>query len=156
MDKQLVLPDDLNEASAAEILNRARDILALPPDATLRVENIIQTQRGTRILFSYTSSVELGGEELREAAGVRVEVRSRGDLRFNRKGDLVRYEVQPADPRQIKAIRDNLSKLLANDQVYVARPGEKVDPAQLAARGKVWYVEEDEAGNKVLRRAFIS
>ncbi|HZQ07459.1 MAG TPA: hypothetical protein VFD70_12840 [Anaerolineae bacterium] len=151
----VTLPHNFDEADAPEVLEEARPVLDLPSDAQLRVENVRKTSRGTDIEFTYTSYVEIDDGELRAVAGVRVQVSAHGDLRFDSKGELVAHEVEPPDP-QVRAIRDQLAKLIASGQVYVAKPGEKVDPDKLRAMGKSWYVEEDEDGNKHLRRAWIS
>lgn len=152
----IVLPKDFEAEDASEVLNQARPVLELPPDASLRVEHVAQTKRGTRIDFTYTACVLLDEQELEEIAGVQVEVTSRGDLEFNSHGTLVSYQVEPADPRQLRAIRDHVSKLITNGQVYIAKEGEKVDPEKLRAQGKDWYITQDELGNKYLCRAWIS
>lgn len=153
---ELVLPQDFEQADAPRVLNQARSMLALPPDAELRVENVRQSSRGTRIDFSYTHAVKLEDDTLREAAGICVDVSSHGDLKFNARGNLVSYEVEPADPRQLRAITDHLAKLVASDQVYFAEPGEEIDFEHLRRQGKAWYVQEDAHGNKHLKRAWIA
>lgn len=153
---EIVLPKDFEAADAPEVLQQARPVLELPPDADLRVEQVARTKRGTRIDFSYTACVALEEAELQDAAGVQVQVTSHGDLQFNARGNLVAYEVQPADPRQLRAIQDHVSKLIANGQVYIAEPGEQVDPETLRAQGKDWYITQDEHGNKQLCRAWMS
>lgn len=152
----IVLPKDFEAADAPAVLDRARPVLELPPEANLRVENVAQTKRGTRIDFTYTASVSLDDQDSEEIAGVQVKVTSHGDLQFNAHGTLVAYEVMPADPRELHAIRDHVTKLIANGQVYIAKQGEKVDPEKLRAQGKDWYITEDEEGNKYLSRAWIS
>lgn len=156
MEMDIVLPKDFEAEDAPEVLKQARPVLELPPDANLRVEHVAQTKRGTRIDFSYTACVSLEEKEPQEMVGVQVEVTSRGDLQFDTHGDLVAYEVQPADPRQLRAIRDHVSKLIANGQIYIAAKGELVDPEQLRAQGKDWYIRQDEHGNKYLCRAWMS
>jgi hypothetical protein len=153
---ELALPKDFEAEDAPQVLNAARDFLQLPPDVELRVENVVQTTRGTRISFSYTHTVELDQLELHQAAGIFVDVRAHGELRFNARGSLVAYHVEPADPRELRAIGDHISKMVANGQVYFAEPGERVDPEQLIRQGKAWYVQEDAHGHKCLKRAWIS
>lgn len=153
---EIELPKDFDASDAPKVLDDARPVLELPPDAKLRVENVTQSTRGVRIDFTYTASVTLDDGELREVAGVRVEVSSRGELKFDARGTLVSHDVEPADPRQLRAISDHVSKLVANGQIYVASEGEQVDPDKLRAQGKDWYIVQDEHGNKRLRRALIS
>ncbi|TAH51366.1 MAG: hypothetical protein EYC68_10625 [Chloroflexota bacterium] len=153
---KLALPGNFKAKDAPRVLDQARPILDLPPDAKLCVENVTTNARGTRIDFSYTQSVALDDDDLREVAGIRVDVNAHGDLKFNAQGNLVSYDVEPADPRQLRAIGDHVSKLVANGQVYVAKRGEQVDPERLRQQGKAWYVEEDAQGNKRLKRAWIS
>lgn len=153
---ELALPNNFQVDDASQVLDRARAILDLPPDAELRVESVTRNSRGTRIVFSYTRAVELDDEALETIAGIRVDVSSHGDLRFDTRGCLLSYNVEPADPRQLHAIGDNLCKLVANDQVYIAKPGEKVDPEELRQQGKPWYIEDDAQGNKHLKRAWIA
>lgn len=152
----ILLPKNFDKQDAPQILDQARPILELPPDAELRVENVAKNARGTRIDFSYTQSVTLDDDMLRDVTGIRVDVSSHGDLKFNARGNLVSYKVEPADPRQLRAITDHLSKLVENGQVYVAEPGECIDLEQLRKQGKAWYVQADEQGKKHLKRAWIS
>lgn len=156
MEMDLKLPHDFDEQDAPKVLDEARPVLELPPDAKLRVENVTQTTRGTRIDFSYTMSVALEDGEVQEMGGIRVEVSSHGDLKFNARGSLIDYDVEPADPRQLRAISDHVNKLVANGQIYIARAGEQIDPDKLRAQGKDWYIVEDEHGQKRLCRALIS
>ncbi len=152
----IVLPENFETEDAPQVLDEARPVLDLPPDAKLHVDNVARTKRGTRIDFTYTMSVPLENGELREMSDVHVEVSSRGDLKFNSHGSLVAYQVEPADQRQLRAIRDNVNKLLASGQIYVAEEGEQVDPDKLRAQGKAWYIIRDEHGNKLLCRAWMS
>lgn len=156
LEMDLVLPTDFESADAPQILDQARGLLDLPPDAKLRVENVTKTARGTRIDFSATHSVTLDDEALNDVMGLRVDVNSRGELKFNARGCLVSHQLTPADPRELRAITDHLSKLVANGQVYVAKQGEKIDPEQLRQQGKAWYIQEDAQGKKVLKRAWVS
>jgi hypothetical protein len=152
----IILPNGFQAGDAPQVLDEARPVMHLPPEAQIRVENVTQSPCGTRIDFSYTTPVELDDANLRDAAGVRVEVSAHGDMDFDAHGKLVGYQVEPADPHQLRAIRDYLSKLVANGQVYIAQPGEQVNPDQLRAQGKPWYVELDQHGKKRLKRAWIS
>jgi hypothetical protein len=152
----LKLPQDFDEQDALNVVDQARPMLSLPPDAKIQVEDVKQSARGTRIVFSYTASVELRQETPDAVTGVYVSISAHGDLRFDSKGALVTAEVEPADPNQLRAISDNLAKLVASDQVYIAKPGEKIDPDKLRAQGKAWYVEQDADGKKYLKRAWIS
>lgn len=153
---EIALPKNFQEDDAPQIVEQARSVLDLPNDAQVHVENVTRTPRGTRIVFSYTHAVQLDDNELREAVGIRVDVSSHGDLMFNPRGRLVTYKVEPADPRELRAISDHLSKLVANGEVYVAKPGEQVDPDQLRRQGKSWVLEQDAGGIKRLKRAWIS
>lgn len=152
----ILLPKNFENADALQVLDQARPILELPADAELRVENVTKNARGTRINFSYTQSVAVDDALPRDVTGIRVDVSAHGDLKFNARGNLVSYKVEPADPRELRAITDHLSKLVENGQVYVAEPGECVDPEQLRQQGKPWYVQEDEQGKKHLKRAWVS
>ncbi len=152
----LELPENFQADDAPAVLDRARSILDLPPDARLHVDDVVQSGRETRIVFSYTVCVELKDLPLPEVADVEVEVTAHGDLRFNAKGNLVACELEPADPRQLRAIRDHIAKLVRSGQVYFAEPGEEVDPERLRKLGKPWYVEQDPDGKKRLVRAWIA
>lgn len=152
----LELPDDFEVQDAPAVLDRARPMLDLPPDADLRVVSVHQTTRETRIEFTYTVCVELQDGPLAPVAGVEVEVSSRGELRFNDRGNLVACSVEPTDPNLLRSIRGNISQLLEHDKVYFAEPGEEVDPEKLRELGKAWYVEQDAEGKKHLKRAWIS
>lgn len=152
----LAIAKKFDERDAQQILEQARPLLNLPSDAELHLDEISHTARGARICFSYTQSVPLQDGNLGEIAGVCVQVTSHGELRFNARGKLITTNVEPADPGQLHAIGDHLSKMVANGQVYFAKRGEVIDPEQLRQAGKSWYVQEDENGNKHLVRAWIA
>lgn len=156
VEMELALPEHFDEADAIQVLDQARAVLDLPPDATFRVENVTRNARGTRIDFSYTLAVVLEDDDLQGVKGIRVDVSSHGLLKFNTRGTLISHQLEPADPRQLRAITDHLSKLVANGQVYIAKPGERIDPDQLRQQGKDWYVQQDAQGKKYLKRAWIS
>ncbi len=152
----ITLPKNFEAADAPDVLRRARPVLNLPPDATLTVEEVRKTSRGTCIDFSYTHPVKLEDEALEDVADIRVDVSSQGVLRFNSRGCLVKYNVKPADPRKLRAIQDHLHKLVTGDKVYIAKRGERIDPEILRQQGKSWYVEEDAQGVRHLKRAWIA
>ncbi len=149
-------PRHLDPAHASQLLESARPQLHVPDDATLRVENVKATARGTNIQFSCNTPVPLEGADLGEASGVSVDVSLKGDLRFDKDGKLVKKKFESPDPQQLDAIRDNVSKLVANEQVYVAQPGEEIDPDKLREAGKPWYVQADENGRLRLKRAYMA
>src|SRR5947207_14963988 len=97
MEMDLVLPENFETDDVPQILDRARDLLELPPDAKLHVENMTKTARGTRIDFSVTHSIMLDDEALDDVMGLRVDVNSHGALKFNARGGLVSHQVTPAD-----------------------------------------------------------
>lgn len=153
---ELALPKNFQEDDAPKVIEQARPILDLPNDAQVHVDTVSHTVRGTRIDFSYTHSVQLDDEDLGQVMGARVDVNSHGDLVFNSNGRLTNYNVEPADPRQLRAISDHVSKMVANGEVYIAKPDEQIDPDQLRRQGKSWYLQQDEHGNKHLKRAWVS
>lgn len=153
---ELALPKNFHTDDAPDVLDRARPLLDLPANAELRVEDVTKDSQGTRIGFSCTYPVELDDIELHNVTGICVDVNSHGDLCFDAHGCLLTYTIEPADPHQLRAFRDHLTKLLANGQVYVAQPGEEVDAEELRRRGMAWYVEQDAQGTKHLKRAWIS
>src|SRR5258708_28792815 len=153
---ELALPQNFQEDDAPKVVEQARPMLDLPNDAQVHVETVSRNARGTRIDFSYTHSVQLDDEQLGQAMGARVDVNSHGDLMFNPNGHLTTYNVEPADPRQLRAISDHVSKMVANGEVYIATPDEKIDPDQLRRQRKAWYLQQDENGNKHLKRAWVS
>jgi len=153
---EIVLPQNFEVADATQVLNQARPMLKLPPDAELRVENVTQTRRSTRIDFSYTTSVALDDDALNQLGEICVQISAHGDLKFDARGYLVAHEVKPTDPRQLRAIRAHVNNLIAKRRIYIAQPGEKVDLEKLRAQGKDWYIAQDEHGAKHLCRAWMS
>ena len=152
----LKLPRDFTPAQADAVVERAKPALDLPEDATLRVEQVKQTRRATEIEFTCVVPTSLETQAADKPLRVCVDVNGKGCVKFDATGNLVSAEVKPLDPHQLDAIRDHVSKLVANDQVYVAAPGEKVDVQELRAQGKPWYVQDDEAGRPRLKRAYIA
>lgn len=150
------MPKDINPANAGEILDSMRKTLGLPPDAKLQAKGVSQTARGTKISFTYVSSIPLEGESLGDVAGVRVDVSGEGSVTIDSNGKITNQKIESSDPRQLKAIRDNVTKLVANGEVYVPKPGEVVDREWLRTHGKTWYVEQNESGERRLRRAQIA
>lgn len=152
----LVLPQDFDREDAPSVLERARQVLDLPPDAKLQVQDVTQSAHGTKIDFTYTASVALDANYSSDIAGIHVQVSSHGELKFDARGSLMGSKVQPPNENQVRALGDNLSKLVQNGQVYFAKPDEQIDPNELRALGKAWVVQEDASGKKCLRRAWIS
>jgi hypothetical protein len=56
----------------------------------------------------------------------------------------------------IHAIRDHVEKLAKRDRIYDACPGDQTDIMHLITRGQPYYIDYDQAGNKILRRAFVA
>lgn len=153
---ELALPQDFQVEDAPRVLAQARPLLKIPADTELRVVNVAKTARGTQIDFAYTQEIRLDDDALTDAAGVCVNVSAHGTLKFDARGKLVSHRIETTDPRQLRAMTDHLSKLVANGQIYFAKPGETIDTEMLRQQGKPWYVEQDADGNKYLKRAWMS
>jgi hypothetical protein len=150
------LPQDFQAAQADAVLEAARPALNLPRDVPLRVDAVTQTPRKTEIHFSCTLPVQLTPKGLGDAAGIQVDVSANGSLEFDQRGELVDAQVAPTDPHALDAVRDQVNRLVANDQIYFAAPDEKINPDQLRTQGKPWYVQTDAQGRRRLKRAYIA
>jgi G3E family GTPase len=77
-------------------------------------------------------------------------------VQVDRAGQVVASHYHQVDQGQEKRARDHIAKLVARKRVYETKAGEAVDPAELIAQKKPYYLAYDEQGNKRIRRAFIA
>ncbi|MEW5719915.1 MAG: hypothetical protein AB1817_14900, partial [Chloroflexota bacterium] len=111
----------------------------------------------SRVLhYAAPRRVEFTGNSLGVANGAQVTMADAVAVQVDRTGKVVASHYHQVDRGQEKRARDHIAKLVARKRVYAAKHGEAVDPAELIAQKKPYYIAYDEQGNKRIRRAFIA
>lgn len=147
---------ELDAARDPGFVERVRGALNLPPTAQLELQSATQTAQGEHAVEYSATQMKLEGAEFGAANGVTVDERASVSLRFDARGALVSSQLEPIDEQHLRLVKDQVRKLAAADQIYLAAPGESIDVDALRARRKPWYVETDAQGRKRLKRAFMA
>lgn len=149
----------LTEPHAArdpDFIERVKAALSLPQDAQLELQAATQNAQGERAIEYSATQMKLEGAEFGAANGVSVDERAVVSLQFDARGALVAFQINPMDERHLKLVKDQVRKLAVADEIYLAAPGEAIDPDALRAKRKPWYVATDAQGRKRLKRAYMA
>jgi hypothetical protein len=149
----------LTETDAARepgFIERVKAALNLPESALVELQSATQNAQGERVVEYSATQMKLAGAEFGAADGVSIDERAAVSLRFDARGALVASQIRPMDERHFELVKDQVKKLAAADEIYLAAPGEAIDVDALRARRKPWYVETDARGRKRLKRAFMA
>jgi len=147
---------DAIAARDAGFIERVKNALGLLPDARLELQSATQNAQGERAVEYSAAQIKLQGAEFGAADGVTVDERAIVSLHFDMRGALVSSQITPVDERHLRLVKDQVKKLAAADEIYLAAPGEEIDIDALRAKRKPWYVETDEQGRKHLKRAYMA
>ncbi len=120
------------------------------------VDERARRDQGRVLHYVAPQRVEFTGDALGVANGAVVTMTSAIAVQVDRDGKIVSSHYHQVDRGQEKRARDHVAKLIARKRVYAAKEGEVVDPAELMAQRKPYYIAYDEQGNKRIRRAFIA
>jgi hypothetical protein len=157
MVKKLQFAGDIRVASSAEFMEQVKQTVGLPSSACLQLSNQKRGTQGEALLeYAGTVPIRIEGKEFGAANGVTVDERLTVELRFDLRGKLESSHATAIDERHLRSVKDNLRKLATADQIYLAKPGEKIDTEKLRAQHKPWYVETDGDACKRLKRAYIA
>jgi hypothetical protein len=127
------------------------------PKTAFRLVNERTRRDQTRVLYyAAPRRVTFTGESLGAANGAVATLADAVAVQLDADGIIVSSHYHHVDRAQEKRVRDHLAKLIARQRVYAAAPGERVDPAELLAQKKPYYLTYDEQGNRRIRRAFIA
>ena len=137
-------------------IENAKAALNLPATAQLELQSATQIAPGERVVEYSASQLKLRGAEFGAADGVTVDERAMVSLRFDARGALVSSQIEPIDEQHLRWVKDQVKKLAAAEQIYLATPGESINVDALRARRKPWYVETDAQGSKRLKRAYMA
>ncbi|MBI5304518.1 MAG: hypothetical protein HY868_20460 [Chloroflexi bacterium] len=155
--KQELHLTDANLARDASFIEQVKAALSLPADAELELQNIARgAAGGAAVHYAVTLPVVLTGAEFGAANGVSVDERVSATLNFDARGALASSQVSPVDERHLRLVKDNVRKLAAADEIFLASPGEAVDTDALRAKRQPWYVETDAHARKRLKRAYMA
>lgn len=111
----------------------------------------------TRVLYyAAPRRVQFTGESLGAANGAVATVADAVAIQLDPQGLVISSHYHQFDRWQEKRARDHVAKLIARQRVYATREGETIEPAELIAQKKPYYLAYDEQGNKRIRRAFIA
>ncbi len=144
-----------NAARDAGFIEQVKATLDLPADARLELQGATQNAQGSTIEYA-ASALKIVGAEFGVANGVSVDERANISLRFDARGALMASQVSPADARHLRLVQDQIKKLAAADEIFLAPPNQDVDPDTLRAQRKPWYVATDAQGRKRLKRAYMA
>lgn len=155
MEEELRLTH-LDAARERDFIECVKRALALPADAQVQVKNIARAGERALVEYDITVPIRIVGAEFGAANGVTVDERITARLEFDASGARVSTHIIPLDERHLRAVKDNLRKLAAQNAIYLPAPNEPINPDALRAQRKAWYVQTDAQGHKRLRRAFIA
>lgn len=100
--------------------------------------------------------IPLKGKQYGPADGAMVPLQGGLTLNVNPTGMVAFSGYYRAGLDDVHAIRDHVEKLALKKRIYDARPGDEADVMHLITRGQPYYIDYDDQGNKILRRAFIA
>lgn len=108
------------------------------------------------VQYSAQRMIPLKGKQFGPANGAMVPLQGGLTLNVNPTGQVAFSGFYRAGVDDVRAIRDHVSKLAENDRIYDARPGDVADISHLITRNQPYYIDYDEQGHKILRRAFVA
>ncbi|MBM3129876.1 MAG: hypothetical protein FJ009_14785 [Chloroflexi bacterium] len=148
---------DLPEARVGEDLPSGIRKWMPVPKTEFRLTRAHTRRDQSRVLY-YAAARPLAfkGDALGAANGAKVVLADAVAIQVDPDGIVVSSHFQRVDRGQEKRARDHVAKLIARRRVYAAKAGERVDPAELIAQKKPYYIAYDEQGDKQIRRAFIA
>jgi hypothetical protein len=100
--------------------------------------------------------IPLKGKRYGPANGALVPVQGGVTLNVNPKGAVQFSGYYRAGQDDVRAIRDNVEKLAERERIYDAAPQDEADVMYLITRRQPYYIERDDRGNKILRRAYVT
>jgi hypothetical protein len=100
--------------------------------------------------------IPLKGKDFGPANGAFVPLQGGLTLNVNPSGMVAFSGFYRAGVDDVRAIRDHVAKLAEQNRIYDTRPGDQKDVMHLITRRQPYYIDYDEAGTKILRRAFIA
>lgn len=143
-------------ARDTRFIEQVKTMLDLPADAQVRLKNLAREENNILVEYEITLPIHIVGAEFGVANGVTVDEHLTARLRFDARGVRVSTQVTPLDEQRVRLMKDNVRKLAMMNAIYLAAPGEQVNPDELRARHQAWYIQTDAQGYKRLRRAFMT
>lgn len=100
--------------------------------------------------------IPLKGKQYGPANGAYIPVQGGLTLNVDETGMVAFSGFYRAGAADVRAIRDHVAKLADSNRIYDMRPGDDKDVMHLITRRQPYYIDYDEEGRKVLRRAYIA
>lgn len=100
--------------------------------------------------------IPLKGKQYGPANGAWIPLQGGLTLNVNQTGMVAFSGFYRAGIGDVHAIRDNVAKLAETNRIYNARPGDEKDVTHLITRRQPYYIDYNEEGRKVLRRAYFA
>lgn len=141
------------EPMPPEELQRA---LQLHGEELIYARDLGRVQDDKVVQYRAQRMIPLNGKQYGPANGARVPLQGGLTLNVNKTGMVAFSGYYRAGVDDVRAIRDHVTKLAENERIYDARPGDPTDITHLITRNQPYYIDYDEQGNKVLKRAFIA
>lgn len=131
--------------------------LDLPRDITFTFARSFTSHPDEEVLkFAATREIRLEGPEYGEASGCLVQVSGGVTLHADTRGRLVASHHSAVADRDLVAVQENVKKLVAANRIHLTQPGETVSFSLLIAQRTPFYIDYDEAGERRIRRAYIT
>lgn len=139
----------------------------MPPEALqralqLRGEETIFTRELGRVddekVVQYRAQrlIPLKGKQYGPANGAWIPLQGGLTLNVNETGLVAFSGFYRAGVDDMRAMRDHVAKLAESNRIYDMRPGDEKDVMHLITRRQPYYIDYDEEGKKILRRAYIA
>ena len=100
--------------------------------------------------------IPLKGKQYGAANGAMVPLQGGLTLNVNQTGMVAFSGFYRAGADDVRAIRDHVIKLAESNRIYDARPGDEKDVMHLITRRQPYFIDIDEEGTRILRRAYIA
>jgi hypothetical protein len=100
--------------------------------------------------------IPLKGKQYGPANGAWIPLQGGLTLNVDETGMVAFSGFYRAGVYDIRAIRDHVAKLADSNRIYDMRPGDEKDVMHLITRRQPYYIDYDEEGKKILRRAYIA
>jgi hypothetical protein len=115
-----------------------------------------RTDDETVVQYRAERLIPLKGKQFGPADGAWVPMQGGVTLNVDQRGMVEFSGFYRARAQDVKAVRDHVSKLAEREKIADASPEDESEIVELVTRRQPYFIEQDEKGNKILRRAYIT
>ena len=136
-----------------EVVNKALHLRG----EELMFARVLGERQGARaVQYRSSRNVTLKGKKYGPADGAVVPLQEGLVLNVDVAGIVEASHWYRSSGDDEKAVRNHVQKLAERGRIYDSQPGDQVDTNHLITRQQPYYIDYDQQGNKVVRRAFIA